>query len=255
MHKYIFLSPHLDDAVLSCGGVIWDMVRRRQSVEIWTIFAGDPPSEDYSPFAREIHQRWQTGAEAPEARRAEDSLACERLNVPYVHFPYPDCIYRTFPDTQLPVIEKNEDLFQYPLPSGEIPLIAEITDHLKKVLPEGCELVLPLGIGNHIDHQIVRRAGEALERPTLYYADFPYAASHAGEIAAALPKNATQGRFPLSNLALATWQYAVEAYTSQISTFWTSLSEMYNKIEEYARSSIGNSLWQVENTGNLGNIP
>ena len=245
MQKYIYLSPHLDDAVLSCGAIIWDMVRRRQSVEIWTIFAGDPPSEELSPFAREIHERWQTGAQAPAARRDEDSLACERLNVPYIHFPYLDCIYRTYPDTHFPVIERNEDLFQFPLPAGEIPLIAEITGRLQKTLPADAKLVLPLGIGNHIDHQIVRRAGEALEKPLLYYADFPYSADHADEITAALPERVRQNRFPLSNLALASWQYAAEAYTSQISTFWNSLSEMYGKINEYAHSTVGNSLWQV----------
>jgi LmbE family N-acetylglucosaminyl deacetylase len=245
MAKYIYLSPHLDDAVLSCGAVLWDQVRRRQPVEIWTIFAGDPPAREFSPFARTLHERWQTGPEAVEARRSEDALACERLNVPFVHLAYPDCIYRTFPGTDTPVIEKNEDLFQVPLPQGEFPLVEEIAQRLKGALSPDSIVVVPLGIGNHIDHQIVRRAGEKLELPLYFYADFPYAAEIDEQgLAAFLPGNTEQHHFPLSNLALSTWQYAVEAYTSQISTFWSSLSEMYARIEQYAVSPIGNCLWQ-----------
>jgi LmbE family N-acetylglucosaminyl deacetylase len=244
MQKYIYLSPHLDDAVLSCGAVIWDQIRRRQAVEIWTVFAGDPPPGEFSPFARTLHERWQTGPEAVETRRKEDALACERLNAPYIHLAYPDCIYRTFPGTEKPVIEKNEDLFQVPFPQEEFPLVEEIACHLKKEISADTMIVVPLGIGNHIDHQIVRRVGEKLGQPLYYYADFPYSASIGDQdLAAFLPDNAVQHHFPLSNLALSYWQYGVEAYTSQISTFWPSLSEMYARIEQYAVSPIGNSLW------------
>jgi LmbE family N-acetylglucosaminyl deacetylase len=246
MNHYIYLSPHLDDAVLSCGAILWDQVHRRQTVEIWTLFAGDPPPGEYSPFAQEIHRRWQTGAEAAEKRRAEDSLACERLNVAARHLQYPDCIYRTLPGTTRPLILKNDDLFQ-PLPAAEQPLIDEIAAHLQKILPEEALLVIPMGMGNHIDHQILRKVGETLKQALLYYPDYPYSGSHPEEIELRTPRNGICHQYPLSNLALATWQYAVEAYTSQISTFWPSLGEMYQNIENYAKSPIGNCLWQVEN--------
>lgn len=244
MQKYIYLSPHLDDAILSNGAVIWDLVRRRIPVEVWTIFAGDPPAGNLSPFAREIHQRWQTGASAPAARRGEDQLACERLQVEFHHFEYPDCIYRTLPGSETPLIQKNEDLFQV-LPATESALVDEITQNLTRLLPKDAFLVVPLGMGRHIDHQIVRKAGEQLGLPLFYYPDFPYAANHPEELDLLAPKNFVLQHFPLSNLALAAWQYAVEAYVSQISTFWPSLSEMYAKIEEYAHSPIGNCLLQV----------
>lgn len=244
MAKFIYLSPHLDDVVLSCGAIIWDQMRRRQAVEIWTIFAGDPPAREFSSFARTLHERWQTGPEAVETRRQEDVLACERLNVPFLHLSYPDCIYRVFPGTDTPVIEKNEDLFQVSLPQGEFPLVEDLIRRLKGAISPDSIVVIPLSIGNHIDHQIVRRAGEKLGLPLYYYADFPYAAAIGDQdLQAFLPDNAEQHHFPLSTLALSTWQYSVEAYTSQISTFWSSLSEMYARIEQYAVSPIGNSLW------------
>jgi LmbE family N-acetylglucosaminyl deacetylase len=245
MNQLIYLSPHLDDTVLSCGAIIWDQVRRHQPVEIWTLFAGDPPSGEYSPFVQELHQRWQTGAQAAKIRRSEDFLACERLNISARHFQYPDCIYRTVPGTSQPLIVKNEDLFQ-PLPAFEKPLIDEIASHLHTILPKNTSLVIPMGMGNHIDHQITRRVGESLQTDLLYYPDYPYSSSHPEEIELRAPRNGLQNHFPLSNLSLAAWQYAAEAYTSQISTFWPSLSDMYQNIENYSKSPIGNCLWKVE---------
>jgi LmbE family N-acetylglucosaminyl deacetylase len=178
MNKTIYLSPHLDDAVLSCGAIIWDQIRRHNHVEIWTIFAGDySPQPELSPFAQEIHQRWQTGDSAPSLRRAEDDLACERLSVVPQHLSYPDCIYRRLLGTDKPLIEKNEDIFQ-PLPGSERPLVDEIVRDLRQNLPSEATLIIPLGIGNHIDHQIVRQVGEVLNPSRFYYADFPYSAGH-----------------------------------------------------------------------------
>jgi hypothetical protein len=212
-------------------------------VEIWTIFAGDPLSKNISPLAQEIHERWQTGTQSPAARRNEDRLACERLNVLPIHLNFPDCIYRTQPGTTQPLILKNEDLFQ-PLPVSQEALIHEITDHLRKSLSAESIFILPLGIGHHIDHQIVRRTGEAIAPSCYYYADFPYSGTHPEELTAVLPENSSIYHYPINNQSLAAWQYAVKAYTSQISTFWPSMGEMYQRIEEYAKSSIGNCLWQ-----------
>jgi len=38
--RWIYLSPHFDDAVLSCGGLIFDQTCGGTAVEIWTVFAG-----------------------------------------------------------------------------------------------------------------------------------------------------------------------------------------------------------------------
>ena len=241
MTEYIYLSPHPDDAVLSCGAILYDQVHRGHSVQVWTVLAGDPPPTGLSPLAQEIHQRWQTGTQAASLRRAEDRLACERLQVIPQHFTYLDCIYRTRAGTTQPLIEKNAELFQ-PLPPSERPLIEGIAQHLRRILPPACTLVLPLGIGNHVDHQLVRQAGEALGQACFYYADFPYI-GNTSEISSFLPPNSSARHFPLSKPALTAWQYAVEAYTSQLSTFWTSLSAMHEAIAAYARSPLGNCLW------------
>ena len=72
----IFLSPHLDDAVLSCGGMIYQLAQAGQAVQVITIFAGDPPPGLLSPFAQSLHDRWQAGS---VARRSEDIEALTLL--------------------------------------------------------------------------------------------------------------------------------------------------------------------------------
>jgi LmbE family N-acetylglucosaminyl deacetylase len=75
---WIYLSPHLDDVVLSCGGLVWEQARQGERVEIWTICAGDPPPIPLSSFAASLHERWQTNNKR-QSSAAEDKLACQRL--------------------------------------------------------------------------------------------------------------------------------------------------------------------------------
>ena len=246
MTEYLILSPHLDDAVLSCGAIIYDLIHQQQhNVEIWTLFAGDPPDGSLSPFAHELHERWNTGDRAPLIRRAEDKLACERLGATPRHLTYPDCVYRLRTGSDQPLIMRNEDLFLHGF-IAEIPLVEEITQKLQKNISANSILLLPLGVGNHIDHLITRAAGEKLSNSKYYYADFPYSGEHAEDIPLKIPKTATRIHYPVNNQAVAAWQYAVEAYTSQISTFWPSLNEMYQAIEYYSHSDIGNCLWKSD---------
>jgi hypothetical protein len=45
---------------------------------------------------------------------------------------------------------------------------------LRRLLPPDWQLVCPLTLGNHVDHQLVRQAAERIGRPLCYYADLPY---------------------------------------------------------------------------------
>ena len=49
---WIYLSPHFDDAVLSCGWLIWQQAQAGQRVEIWTVCAGEIPPGPLTPFAQ-----------------------------------------------------------------------------------------------------------------------------------------------------------------------------------------------------------
>jgi LmbE family N-acetylglucosaminyl deacetylase len=244
MDTIIYLSPHLDDAVLSCGAFIWEQVHsEKKTVEIWTVFAADPSQVELSAFASELHMRWQTGREGPALRRSEDEKACARLGSKAIHLPFPDCIYRSLPDGSGPRISTNGDLFSFDL-QKDLPLVREVTHYLAGNLPMDCDLIVPLGVGSHIDHQIVRMAAEALNRRLLYHADFPYAGDHPDQVKEKTIESMEPIRYPTGQIGLNAWQEAVAAYVSQISTFWPSVEEMKTALEEYSKSAQGSILWK-----------
>jgi LmbE family N-acetylglucosaminyl deacetylase len=162
MCNWIFISPHLDDVVLSCGGLIAELVHLGIRVEIWTVFAGDPPPGQLTPFAQSLHDRWGTGTESVQKRREEDEQACALLNVKSFHFAYPDCIYRYTTSGQ-PVIKGEDDLFQKEY-GGEEPLVEQLCAQLQRCLPSNAAIAAPYAIGGHIDHQVVVRAAQKLGR-------------------------------------------------------------------------------------------
>ncbi len=245
MQKIIYLSPHLDDAVLSCGGIIFDQIHaEKKSVEIWTVFAADAPAGKLSAFAEELHARWQTGREGPALRRREDEAACVFLGCETVHLPFADCIYR-FLSTGEARIQTNDNLFAFDN-SKDQPMVVMLVTFLQSHLPETCELVVPLGVGGHIDHLITRLAAETLHRPLQYYADFPYADGNPDKVKDQLNAEMHSQLFFLSSDSLKAWQNATAAYKSQISTFWSSTEVMKNALLEYSRSKLGSVLWQRE---------
>jgi LmbE family N-acetylglucosaminyl deacetylase len=68
--RTIFLSPHPDDAALSCGGTISQLSKNDQHPIVITLFGGNrSAATPLSDFARGLHARWQLTDEAPAAPR------------------------------------------------------------------------------------------------------------------------------------------------------------------------------------------
>ena len=239
-HRWIFLSPHLDDVALSCGGLVWDLTRQGQRVEIWTLMAGLPPDADFSPFAQQLHRNWGiSGTEAILARRAEDQAACTVLGAEMRHFDWPDAIYRRDPLTGEPIVNNDDQLFsQIPEPT----LVDQIAEMITKTLPAGSHLVLPMGLGNHVDHQAVVQVGIKVGRGEYTYADYPYITQHFNSPVLRDGSWHTV-RYPLDEDALVAWQSAVLCYTSQLSTFWCDEEEMRLALRNYLAGG-GGRLWE-----------
>jgi LmbE family N-acetylglucosaminyl deacetylase len=170
---WIYLSPHLDDVALSCGGLVWEQGQRGKAIAIWTICAGDPPGDAHSPFAESLHARWAAGPQAVVNRRSEDIVSCRRLGSIPRHFSIPDAIYRRSPSGGAPLYASDEALFGELNPE-EDGLVAALRGKLQQALPPQVQLVCPFGIGGHVDHRLVRAAAESLNRRLWYYADYPY---------------------------------------------------------------------------------
>ena len=241
--RYVYLSPHLDDAVLSAGGLIFEQTQSGIPVEIWTIMCGFPPEDDISPLAQDLHTQWgfSSAKEAVEKRRAEDVNAAAIIGAKAVHFDFLDCLYRRSKNGDWLYAENIFD----PPHADEADLPVEIASVIVLRLQPDDVLVCQLAIGNHIDHVTVRKAAELLKRPLIYDADIPYLLNHPDELG---PKTAgmKEKAYSISEAGLKSWQEAIAAYKSQMAVLFESPELMREKILAYWSEHQGIRFWEFE---------
>jgi LmbE family N-acetylglucosaminyl deacetylase len=239
--RWIYISPHLDDAVLSAGGFIYEQTQAGIPVEIWTIVCGYPPPGELTPFAQLLHQQWGTGTaqETVDLRRGEDVKAAGIVGATTLHFDVPDCIYRRGPDGEPLYL----DIF-VPPHEAEAQLPDEIAQNIAPRLQPNDQIICQLGVGKHVDHVLVRQAAERLNRPLWYAADVPYLFWHPDELEPQVVgmKESIQS---ITEASLNAWIEAVLAYESQLSTLFESQDKMKEEFRSYWSKRSGISLWKI----------
>lgn len=244
--KWIFLSPHLDDVVYSCGGFIWDLTNAGQNVEVWTICAVDILPGKLSPFAASLHSDWGVTENAYQIRRAEDQSALGILGAQPRYLPFLDCIYRQSSEGEY-FYDSEEAIFGG-MDARESGLIDDLTADLESELPGDYRVIAPLGIGNHVDHELTRKAANRLSRSASYYADYPYAREAEGrEILSFLSSSDEWSAdiFPVSDEGIARWFQASRTYESQLSIFWENEGALENEIRQFADYLGGMKVWKT----------
>lgn len=246
-YRHIYLSPHLDDVALSCGGHIHQLVQTGELVLVITVFAGSPRFSNeggnrvHSNYIEALHQRWEAGTDAPALRRAEDRAAIRALGADFRHLPYLDCIYRQHPVTGEFLYQSDKDIFAE-VHLAEFLLAAELRERLEKLIgtPGEATIYSPLTAGHHIDHQIVAAAVLVLQAAghrVAFYEDYPYA-EIPSELTAARRlvggKNWQQELLTLSSEDLKAKTAAVLHYQSQLSTFFQDNEEVSRRLYVYA---------------------
>lgn len=246
--RWIYLSPHLDDAVLSAGGLIHDQVQAGIPVEIWTLMCGFPREEDVSPFAETQHTMWgfASGEETTRKRREEDKQAAAILGAGVLHFDFLDCIYRRAANGEWLYTK----VFGAPHPEDAV-LPAQIADEIAQRLQPEDVLVCQLAIGSHVDHILVRQGAELLGHSLRYDIDVPYILHKPEELS---PKSAgmTQSVRPISEAGLRSWKEAVLAYTSQVAWLgegFETPERVRQSIDAYREQYGGIILLQFPETG------
>lgn len=140
------VSPHLDDAVLSCFAALGP------GSSVITVFTGGPDSD-------ELHSTWDAGCgarssrELMDRRRTEDLAACTAAGAHPVHLPFRQRHY------------------------GEDISTAELAAALAPELAGADEVWLPAGVGGHPDHVRARAAAFAAlpaHAAVWIYAEYPY---------------------------------------------------------------------------------
>ncbi len=242
----LFVSPHLDDVALSCGGTV-ALEARRGGALVVTVFAGRP-GEALNAFARFQHERWGHLDDAVGERRREDAAAMAVLGARFTWLEFPDAIYRGnlyLSDDELFGPVKSEDA---PIADGIIETLGGL---IRSVRPS--RIYLPLGAGEHVDHQICSALEARLRTlglDVLFYEDFPYAATPD-----AVEKRVARWMDRLRPLVVSigetieTRLAAIRCYRSQLSTIFRHYGQPDDVVREFARSvgagDYAERFWQI----------
>lgn len=240
----IFFSPHLDDAILSAGNAITTLKDQNKTVLIVSIFTSAQafPSQDARDFTT------RCGFTTPKAffaaRKKEDRQAATLLKADIYHLDFTDAGFRAdHPNFNT--------VFSPKLTKSDQALVETVATTLSKVISRSAKpltkLFFPLGVGWHVDHQIVTLTTQKIWNPKenwqlIFWEDIPYRnvtgatiarqASisemirgsqpihiHSGEKVAKLKQQAVAAYSSQINSLLATGGYT-PSYDNQVECFW-----------------------------------
>jgi LmbE family N-acetylglucosaminyl deacetylase len=146
------LSPHFDDAVLSC----WNLVDQSEQVSVVTVFGGIPAAGTSTVWDRRCGQ---PDSEAMMRDRIhENEVALSDTNAQVVNLPHLDGQY----------ISEERD-------------VERITQSILEVADQDSIIYAPIaiaGMRKHPDHLVVQQAAQQMleeGRDVAFYADLPYA--------------------------------------------------------------------------------
>jgi len=171
----IYFSPHLDDAVLSCGNQLAQKTFEGKRVAVITLFTRG------SNYVHTSYINWflrQSGEKLQETlftkRRQEDIRALKTLGVPwYLHLDYIDALFRTsYPSLTT--------VFRGKVNSRDQCLCHAIIRFLRLIkrlhINADTFIYAPLGVGNHVDHIITHNLVTQVfhQHRLIYWEDVPY---------------------------------------------------------------------------------
>lgn len=242
--RWIYLSPHLDDAVLSAGGLIHEQTQAGIPVEIWTFMSGYAPAGDLSTFAQLQHFMWgfSSAEETIRLRREEDRNAAAVVGAQTVHYDFLDCIYRRGSDGEW----LYNDISVPPHPE-DADLPGRIAEVISARITAEDVLVCQLAVGSHVDHVLVRQGAELLGRPLLYDIDIPYFLYKPEELAVRAA-GMQETVHPITEAGLRSWQDAVLKYKSQFAVLGESFNtppKALAAIQSYWAEHAGIRLFQL----------
>ena len=212
MRRALAISPHLDDAVFSCGGTLATLAGQGWAVTVATVFTASVARPDGFALACQLDKGIGAAIDYMALRRDEDAAACRALGLRApIWLPFSEAPHRGYGSAAaLFAGERDDDTVHQ-----------AIGRELGRLLAEPPDLVLaPQAVGAHVDHvQVVRAlrlSGGGL--PILWWTDFPYS------VRADTPRRPFETEMThlrrieitLSTEALARRRHACRAYASQI---------------------------------------
>ncbi|MDK2981513.1 MAG: hypothetical protein PWQ55_1860 [Chloroflexota bacterium] len=254
MKTILVLSPHLDDAVLSLGGMMAYKAAQEQSVVVYNLFCA-PYHGPLSPAAQRLHEGWGDPEDITALRLEEDRQALALIGAQQIIGDARDLIYRQ--SLQGAWLYANMEDIQGERNPEDNALVSAYFSKLSSMFPKDqFDIYAPLGIGGHIDHMLAFEIGTQLQQagyPVKFYEDLPYAMRTdylEARIRGIEGMRSSVELFPLEMLALKI--EAIHCYRSQLSSLFENEENMRDWIRLQAlrmsgREDMGGEkVWKYE---------
>ncbi len=169
MPTALFLSPHLDDAAFSCGGLMAQLADAGWRSAMATAFTATVLPAAGFALACQLDKGLGPEVDYMALRREEDRAAATILGVADLRWlDLPEAPHRGYESAAalFGAIHTDDAVWR--------PLAERIAALMEEVQPD---LVLaPQGLGSHVDHrQMIRAVQQAAPRHLAFYRDTPYA--------------------------------------------------------------------------------
>lgn len=169
MPTALALSPHLDDAAFSCGGMLATLANAGWRVVMSTVFTGSVPDPTGFALACQTDKGLAPEVDYMALRRAEDVAAARALGISLPrHMSLHEAPHRGYGSVpELFASLREDDGIADDIAAAISGLIEELQPDL---------ILAPQGVGGHVDHLQVICALRSLglATPALWWRDFPY---------------------------------------------------------------------------------
>lgn len=228
MKTILTISPHLDDAAFSVGPLLADLAGEARLVVV-TPFTGSVVSPKGFALSCQLDKGLASDADYMRIRREEDALWTEHFGLTFVHGPFLEAPHRGYNQAKElfgpfnPVDFVSQDLESW---------LRNFSDEINPDI-----ILLPLGVGRHVDHRRVRDAAEKAiggSRHLEYFQDQPYTVKTGSIESGRAPFEAVglhAHRVLVSEDAIMRALSACESYRTQIPFQFGGINEMRTLLE------------------------
>lgn len=174
-YKAVLLSPHLDDAILSCFNCLTQNPKTTLLISFFTQAQDNSLSSDAFNFIKK--SGYNSAIELFEKRKKNDQKICKKLKLNYLYFNFTDAGFRTEKENFL--YHNNASIFSGKQKRADLPINKQLKQSFSflknKITSKNAKIYAPLGVGQHIDHMLIHQlARKTFKQNLFFWEDIPY---------------------------------------------------------------------------------
>lgn len=180
------VSPHLDDAALSAGGLMLSL-KGKTRVTVVNVFSTGGTKSTFSAKVALKHAGHTDPKVYYRSRRIEDKKALSNFGVEIINLNFVDALWREkknpdmlarFIGSFFPEVTHKYPTYRFHINKATVKeekeLVEEVALRLSETITEKAYIFCPVGVGGHIDHLVVNAAVKKLSNKRIYWSDYPY---------------------------------------------------------------------------------